>query len=168
MQRFTGQASEITTVPNKPTPTRLKIWCLAQRGFLLKWVWHRPGKKNGPIGIKTPRELRGTKNSKGGNKTQAIIVHLIDQLPEGRYHVYLDNLFTSTKLLELLRSKGFAATSTYRTTSGVLLELVELKKKDKGKGEIPWGTLYAIPIETNRVNQIRWKDNTFALTITTY
>jgi hypothetical protein len=81
-----------------------------------------------------------------------MVVYLIDQLLEGRYYVYLDNLFTSTKLLELLRSKGYAATSTYRTTSGILLELVELKKKNKGKGEMPWGTLYAMPIETNQVN----------------
>lgn len=159
---------EVTTVPNKPTPTGLKIWCIAQRGFLLRWVWHRPGQKHGPIGIKTPRELGGTKNGKGGNKTQAVVVYLLDQLPPARYHVYLDNLFTSTKLLELLRSKGYAATGTCRTNSGVLSELVELKKKDKGKGEMPWGTLHAIPTETNQVNQIGWKDNAFALTMTTY
>jgi hypothetical protein len=97
-----------------------------------------------------------------------VVVHLLDQLPRARYHVYLDNLFTSTKLLELLRSKGYAAIGTCRTNSGVLLELVELKKKDKGKGEMPWGTLHAIPTETNQVNQIGWKDNAFALIMTIY
>lgn len=170
MQRFTGRAREVTTVPNKPTPTGLKIWCLAQRGFLLKWVWHRPGQKNGPIGIKTPRELGGTKNGKGGNKTQAVVIHLLDLLPPSLapYHVYLDNLFTSTKLLEMLRKKGYTATGTCRTTSGVLSELVELKKKDKGEGEMPWGTLYAMPTASNQVNQIGWKDNAFALIMSTY
>jgi hypothetical protein len=89
-------------------------------------------------------------------------------LPRARYHVYLDNLFTSTKLLELLRAKGYAAIGTCRTTLGVLLELIELKKKDKGKGEMPWGTVRALPTETNQVNQIGWKDNAFALTMSTY
>jgi hypothetical protein len=35
--KFTGRAKEITTIPNKPTPMGLKIWCCAQRGFLLVW-----------------------------------------------------------------------------------------------------------------------------------
>jgi hypothetical protein len=97
-----------------------------------------------------------------------VVVYLLDQLPPARYHVYLDNLFTSTKLLELLRSKGYVAIGTYRIISSVLLELVELKKKGKGKGEMLWGTLHVILTETNQVNQIRWKDNAFALIITTY
>jgi hypothetical protein len=52
------------------------------------------------------------------------------------YYIYLNNLFTSTKLLELLWSKGHAAIGIYKTISRVILELIELKKKDKGKGEI--------------------------------
>jgi hypothetical protein len=105
---------------------------LGTKGVFLKWVWHRPGQKNGLIGIKTPRELSGTKNGKGGNKTQAVVVYLVDLLPPSLapYHVYLDNLFTCTKLLELLRKKRYIATGTCRTTSSVLSKLVELKKKD--------------------------------------
>jgi hypothetical protein len=148
MQRFTGRVNDVTTVLNKPIPTGLKIWCVAQRGFLLKWVWHRPGQKNGPIGVLTPRELGGTKNGKVGNKTQAVVVHLLEQLPPTKhlYHAYIDNLVTSTKLLELLYKRGYAATGTCRITSGVLSELVELKKKDKGKNEMEWGTLYHMPV----------------------
>jgi hypothetical protein len=63
-----------------------------------------PGQKNGPLGIKTPRELGGTiKARKGGNKTQAVVLHLIKRLlkpPKGLgYHVYLDNLFVSTRMV---------------------------------------------------------------------
>jgi hypothetical protein len=148
------------------------MWCIAQRGFMLKWVWHRPGKKNGPIGVKTPKELGGTKTGKGGNKTQAVVVHLLEQLPRRdppyAYHVYLDNLFVSEKLLELLRSLGYAATGTCRTNSGVLSELIELKSKDRGQNEMPWGTLHAFPTESNQVNQVGWKDNAFVLTMSTY
>ena len=41
-------------------------------------------------------------------------------------------------------------------TARVISELIELKKKDKGKGEIQWGTLYAMPTESNQVNQVGW------------
>ncbi len=70
----------------------------AQRGSLIVWNWHIPGIKNGPVGIKTPVELGGTKQAgNGGNKTQAVVLHLIKRLPEppqgSGYHVFLDNLF---------------------------------------------------------------------------
>jgi hypothetical protein len=58
--RFEGRSKETTTVPNKPTPTGYKVWGVAQRGFLILWNWHVPGAKNGPIGVRTPRELGGT------------------------------------------------------------------------------------------------------------
>jgi hypothetical protein len=35
MLRYTGRAKEITTIPNKPTPTGLKVWNIAQIGFLI-------------------------------------------------------------------------------------------------------------------------------------
>jgi hypothetical protein len=158
--RFTGRAAEITTVPNKPTPTGIKVWNLGQKGFLLRWNWHRPGSKFGPVGVKIPPSL-------GGNKTQAVVVHLLKQLPPARYHVYLDNLFTSHALMELLRSEGFGATGTCRTNAGVISELIDIKKNDKGKDELPCGTLISMPTASGLVNQCGWKDNAFALTMST-
>jgi hypothetical protein len=74
--RFEGRAKETTTVPNKPTPTGFKVWGAAQRGFLIVWNWHIPGQKNGPLGVRTPRELGGTiKAGNGGNKIQAVVLH---------------------------------------------------------------------------------------------
>jgi hypothetical protein len=135
--RFTGRAFEVTTVPNKPTPTGIKIWNIRQRGFLSRWIWHKPGSKYGPEGIKTPEALGGTLSGKGGNKTQAVVLHLLEQLPPARYHVYLDNLFTSHKLMEVLRARGFGATGTCQTNSGVISELVDIKKNNKGINELP-------------------------------
>jgi hypothetical protein len=81
--RFEGRSKEITTIPNKPIPTGYKVWGAAQRGFLLVWNWHIPGQKNGPLGIRIPRELSGTiKAGNGGNKTQAVVLHLIKRLPK--------------------------------------------------------------------------------------
>lgn len=115
----------------------------------------------------TPIELGGTKRGKGGNKTQAVVLHLLDRLPPARYYVYIDNLFTSIKLLELLHARGYSATGTYRMNSGVISELVDIKKRDKGKDKLPWGTLISIPTKSSLVNQLGWKDNAFALLMTT-
>jgi hypothetical protein len=107
--RFEGRLKETTTVPNKPTPTGYKIWGAAQRGFLLVWNWHIPGQKNGPLGVRTPRELGGTiKAGNGGNKIQAVVLHLIKRLPKSPkgsgYYVYLDNLFISTRFVQYART----------------------------------------------------------------
>jgi hypothetical protein len=102
----------------------------------LRWIWHKPGKQNGPVGVKIPKELGGTKTGKGGNKTQACVLQLLESLPKASYYLYIDNLFVSTNFLELLRSRGYACTGTCKTNSGVISELVELKKNGKGKKEI--------------------------------
>ena len=101
-----------------------------------------------------PIELGGSKKGIGGNKTAAIVAHLLGLLPTGRYIVYLDNLFTSLPLLKYLRSRGWGATGTARTNSGILKEYVDLKAADKRSDQIPWGTLYHAPIDDNLVNQI--------------
>ena len=104
-----------------------------------------------PVSVKTPPELRGT-TRKESNKTQAIVLHLLKQLLPARYHVYLDNLFTSYTLIKVLRSEGFGATGTCRTNAGVISELIDIKKNDKGKDEMPWGTLISMPTAFCLVN----------------
>jgi hypothetical protein len=84
-----------------------------------------PGNKNGPLGVRTPRELGGTiKAGKGGNKTQAVVLHLIKRLPKPLkglgYHVFLDNLFVSTRMVKYARSQGAGITSTCRDNGGVI------------------------------------------------
>jgi hypothetical protein len=102
--RFEGRVKEITTIPNKPTPTGFKVWGIAQRGFLIIWNWHIPGIKNGPVGVRTSRELGGTKKAGNSrNKTQAVVLHLLNRLPKpsqgSGYYIYLDNLFVSTRFV---------------------------------------------------------------------
>jgi hypothetical protein len=59
-----------TTIPNKPTPTRFKVWAIAQRAFLLVWNFHVLGEKDSPLGVKTSYELgRSKKDRKESNKT---------------------------------------------------------------------------------------------------
>jgi hypothetical protein len=157
--RFEGRAKETTTIPNKPTPTGFKVWGIAQRGFLIAWNWHIPGIKNGPVGVRTPRELGGTKKAgNGGNKTQAVVLHLLNRLskpPQGSgYHVYLNNLFVSIRFVQYARSKGVIVTGTCRDTGGIIKELLDLKKKDK-KDIIPWGETHSMYISNREVCHVR-------------
>jgi hypothetical protein len=87
--------------------------------------------------VKTLLALGSLVSGKGGNKTQAVVLHLLKQLPKARYHVTLDNLFTSYALIKALRSEGFGATSICKTNTGVISELINIKKNDKGKDEMP-------------------------------
>ena len=63
------------------------------------------------MGVIVPPELgfSATKPKRDGNKTAAVVPYLLNLLPKpliGRYHVYLDNLFTSDVLIRYLRSRG--------------------------------------------------------------
>jgi hypothetical protein len=128
-----------------------------------------PGDKNSPVGVRIPRELGGTiKAGKGGNKTQAVVLHLIKRLlepPQGSgYYVYFDNLFVSTQLVEYARAQGIGVTGICRDNRGVIQELLDLKKSDK-KDIIKWGTTYLMPTENGQVCYIGWKDQVFVLII---
>jgi hypothetical protein len=158
--RFTGRANEITIILNKPTPTGIKVWSIAQRGYTLQTNWHRLGSKFGPVRVEVLCKLEG-------NKTQAVVLYLLKKLPPASYYVTLNNLFVSNKLLKVLRSRGFAATGTCRTNAGVILELINIKKNDKGPDELPWGTLILMPTTSGLVCQIGWKDNAFAFAMST-
>jgi len=170
--RYEGRSKETTTVPNKPTPTGYKVWGAAQRGFLIAWNWHIPGIKNGPVGVRTPRELGGTKREGNrGNKTQAVVLHLIKRLPKppqgSGYHVYLNNLFVSTRFVQYARSQGVAVTGTCRTNAGVIKELLELQKSDR-KDIIPWGETYSMYTPNGEVCHIGWKDQAFVLMMSSF
>jgi hypothetical protein len=124
------------------------------------------------VGVRTPRELGGTKKEgKGGNKTQAVVLYLLNRLPKppqgSGYHVYLDNLFVSTRFVQYARSKGVAITGTCRDTTGVIKKLLELKKKDK-KDIILWGETYSMYTPNGEVCHIGWKDQAFVLIMSSF
>jgi hypothetical protein len=160
MERFTGKSKDTLIIPSKPISEGYKIWCLAQKGYILVWCWHKKGKgKNrGPQGVVLPTELKT-------NPTASVVPHLISKLPTAKFHycVYLDNLFTSTKLLKVLRDRGIGATGTCRKNSGISEDLAQKKAIDKSKDEIPWGTLFVRPSEDQQICFLAWKDNALVL-----
>jgi hypothetical protein len=55
----------------------------------------------------------------------------LSHAPGFKYHVFLDNLFISTRFIKYARTQGIAITGTCRDTGGVIQELLDLKKSDK-------------------------------------
>lgn len=58
MIRYTGRNTEVTYVPGKPTDTGFKVWVVAQLGIFLRWIWHQPGARYGPVGIERTARRR--------------------------------------------------------------------------------------------------------------
>jgi hypothetical protein len=131
MERFQGRSQDNLTIPSKPQPIGFKVWCTAQQGYTLHWIFHQ--KTKGPVGIKPP---------KGLNPTNAVVVRSLEALPRQQYCVWLDNLFVSHKLLKYLRSMGIGAAGTARVNSGVVRRLADLKRDEKTKDIHPWGTVF--------------------------
>lgn len=174
MVRFTGRSKEATVVKGKPTPRGFRVWVCGQNGYFVSWLWHV--NNNGPVGIPYPNGKGLARNAPLAdtllaklNNTQQVVVTLLDRLPRGQYHVFLDNLFTSPALLTYLRTYlDCAATGTARTRSGIDGTLLALKKSDSTRDHVHWNHLEKAPYPGGLVNQFAWKDNSLALFFSTY
>lgn len=85
-------------------------------------------KKEDQLGVNPPKPL---------NPTNAVVPACLSELKDQPYHVWLDNLFTSHKLLAYLRKHDWGAAGTARANSGMLQKLIELKKEEKTKDIYP-------------------------------
>ncbi|KAL5313157.1 hypothetical protein ACEPPN_018890 [Leptodophora sp. 'Broadleaf-Isolate-01'] len=75
------------------------------------------------------------------------------------YHLWLDNLFTSTKFLEYMRkTKNIGISGTTRANAGILEPILKVMAKDAKSSKLPWGTKISLPIDSGLVAQIAWKD----------
>ena len=121
--RFLGRASEIVNIPTKPTPEGFKIWILANQGYVVNWMYHAKGEgiDKGPFEL----DIEYWCIKLGFSKTQAVVLELVSELLEAtpstsstsEYIVWMDNLFTSVKLLTQLKKLGVGAAGTVRTTN---------------------------------------------------
>lgn len=139
---FTGRSFDTVVIKNKPIPHAYKVWVEAQWGYFLAWTFHRKGKLKdkskkggstlGPYNIPHPKAL-------GDNSSAAVVAYLSSLLSTQGNIYYLDNLFTSTKLLKFMREKGFGVTGTCIGKSGILKDYSEMKVLDAKKDNIPSG-----------------------------
>lgn len=126
---YTGQSDETTLVKGKPDPLGFKIWVIAQQGFFIRWLWHIKEAKYGAFGVELPppkSSIQGWGGRKGGlgrgatkaagkkpatgdkpiALNQNVVVALANMLPKATYHVFVDNLFSSSDLFRSLRKHG--------------------------------------------------------------
>ncbi len=186
IQRFMGRAKEIVNIPSKPTPEGFKIWVLANVGCVLDWLYHAKGDQLGPVDLDD-----FWTNDLGFSKTQAVVLDLVTQegILGGFQHViWLDNLFTSARLLRQLKQEGFGAAGTVRTSKTVREKIEEsigstqqrnALPKENNRGldpflsalklehnmQIPWGELYLA--SDGEVLQAAWKDQNIVLFMST-
>lgn len=152
MIRYKGRSLETTIVKGKPTPRGLKAWAVAQKGLLLRWIWHLP---KHPWGLLTARKEE--KKNGNLNPTQAVVIMLIKALPRAIYHVFFDNLFSTARLLARLRDEEFGATATARINSGFFKPFVAAKKQDKknGKSSYKYNQIKTAPTPDNKVKVLK-------------
>ena len=128
---FSGRCSDTVNIPTKPTPNGFKLWVLSDSGYVLDFLFHvrtGPTKKDS----QGPQGLRKEWSSLEIPPTQQVVIELMSKLDgEGAGHcVWLDNLFTSEKLLTALRNRGIGGAGTVRL--GQTQSEEDYDKKGKG------------------------------------
>ena len=115
IQRFIGRAPEIVNILSKLILEGFKIQVLANKSYILDFIQHAKGNKEGLVNL----DLLFTKE--GFLKTQAVVLDLLLQkdakieerlYQPGKHVVQLNNLFISVKLLTRLRGLGIRGAGT--------------------------------------------------------
>ncbi len=164
MVRYTGRSKDTVHIPSKPIPIGYKIWVVANAGYFLRWSFHTKG--DGPVGYNASLYP-------GLAPTQGIVADLLSRLPlppspQHGYHCFMDNLFSSVELFQLLRERGTAATGTTRIQRIDSHQMQDIKRQEKTKDSIAWGTLYARKHKSQEVMQFAFKDNALVLAMSTH
>ena len=152
----------------------------------MDWLFHAKGDKYGPVDL----DDHWIK-IEGFSKTQVVVLDLMTQQgisDLNKHVVWLDNLFTSARLLSILRDLGFGAAGTVRVTKTKRDELEEKhgteaqkQQKEKNRGldtsfsdlkleygaQLEWGQLYGVISIDKKVAQFAWKDQQVVLFMST-
>ena len=155
---FTDWSHDILIIKSKLIQTDYKIWAVTEKKYILQWIWHR--KKKNSVDIKYSKKL---------NKTETTVLHLLNFLltQNSSYEIWLDNLFTSIKLLEYLKKTGYGTTETCQINSDICEQFVEKKKIDRKKNVIEWEILFQESTMSNEIIQSAWKNNVLILFLLT-
>lgn len=153
MVPYFGRYGAKQHIHGKPIRFGYKVWVLATRlGYAIQAEPYQ-GKKTGAnipeLGV-------------GGS----VVIDLISELPQNRkYCLFFDNFFTSMKLLEELKKRGYHGTGTIRADrveQAPLPDISEIKKQ-------PRGTFEQVTDKDNDITLVRYMDNsvfTMASTVT--
>lgn len=148
--RFSGQSEHAVRTKNKPTPDGFKIYALCDSGYTYTFL---------PTSQIVSAQIEKVN---GLTQTGSIVNHLAQQLPHSRldFNVYMDDLFTSAKLLQHFRNNGIGACGTARSQAGIPKEL-QVGKTSK----LEWDTRSGVVM--GGVLAVSWQDNSPATMMTT-
>lgn len=96
-------------------------------------MWHAKGNDAGPIDLDD-----FWTDDLGFSKTQSVVLDLLKQegiSDNGAHIVWLDNLFTSARLLTTLKAEGFGGAGTVRTSKTAREEIEESRSTDQQKAK---------------------------------
>ena len=173
---------ETVNISSKSVSEDFKVWILVSSDYVLNWLYHAKDDKKESINLNE----YWTK-TEGFFKMQAVVLDLLyqhDIFNQQQHIVWLDNLFTSARLLNVLRMKDFEDVETVRTTKTkreVIEEkedsLAQKQKKERNRGLLPflaelkttyeaqlnWGALYECVTDVENVLIFAWKNQNVML-----
>ncbi|CAK1591648.1 unnamed protein product [Parnassius mnemosyne] len=140
---YYGHHSTKQHIHGKPIRFGFKCWCMSTRlGYLIQAIPYQgasTGNTNLDLGV-------------GGS----VVMNLVAKLPtDFPFHVYIDNFFTSFRLLIALMDFDHQGTGTIRSNrveNAPLESIADIKKKQRGSYD-------QIIDETSGVSLVRYNDN---------
>ena len=103
---YFGKNNSKQRIQNKPVRVGYKMWVLAEEsGYIVQFDPYQGEKQNGP--------QRSKPHSWGlGEMT---VLELVENLPKDiSYHIFIDNFFTSVRLMKFLGNKNIKASGTLK------------------------------------------------------
>src|SRR5881398_2726423 len=108
MIRFRRRSKHKVKLKNKPIQEGYKVWAIAQRGYIITWLWH--SKEEGPEGISKGQGLQVEQIKPFPPitlpPTLALVIVLARDLrttfPDQKFYFFLDNLFLNIPIAHCL------------------------------------------------------------------
>lgn len=148
MLPYFGRNSSKQRIQNKPVRVGYKMWVLAEdSGYVVQFDPYQGAKLSGP--------QRSSPQTWGlGEK---VVLELLETLPKGpSYHVFMDNFFTSVRLMTFLGNNNIRASGTLR--QGRIPKACAIPTK-MAVQKMKRGFSYQKTATDNSVSVVAWKDN---------
>jgi hypothetical protein len=150
--KFKGRSKNTMMISTKVAGQGFKLYSLCVGNYL---IWFKFTAKSSGI--------EGNPLIKGQTASGSVVLNLMAVL-RSKHVVYIDNFFTSTKLLLALRTRGHAACGTCKRGSGINDELLLMREQLQKRSD--WGK-QAITTKDDQILCMAWQDNQTVLLMTT-
>ena len=186
IQRFQDRSTVTVNISSKSVSENYKIWVLINAGYVLNWLFHAKDDKFDSVDLND-----FWIKDESFSKTQVVVLNLMTQqdISDLDKHVlWLNNLFTSARLLFIFRDFEFEVADIVRVIKTKKDEYEEKhdtktqkQQKEKNKEldtflsdlklkyeiQLEWKQLYEVISVDKRVAQFAWKDQQVMLFMST-